>query len=184
MKKLFVFFIVLLFSSFSQTHAQVGKLFPEMEGETLDDKVISIPHDTKGKFTLVGLASSKKSEDDLKTWFTPAFQTFIAKPQKNALFPTETYDVNVFFIPMFTGVNKAATGAAKKKMKEGLDRRLFPNVMVYKGEMKTYKSQLDLDDKDIPYFFVLDKEGKIVYATSGKYTDKKMREIEALLEEW
>ena len=33
------------------------------------------------------------------------------------------------------------------------------------------------------YFFVLDKDGKILYATSGKYLAKKMDEIEAVMEE-
>ena len=37
-------------------------------------------------------------------------------------------------------------------------------------------------EKNLPYFFVLDEEGKIVYATSGLYSEKKMSNIEEILD--
>ena len=92
------------------------------------------------------------------------------------------YDVNVYFVPMFTGVNAAATGTAKKKAAKDIDPQLLPYLLFYKGELKPYKEALDFEKKDIPYFFVLDAAGKIVYATSGKYTDEKMTKIEEVIE--
>jgi len=93
------------------------------------------------------------------------------------------YDVNVYFVPMFTGVNAAATGTAKKKAIKNVDPVLLPNILFYKGELKTYKEALDFEKKDIPYFFVLDAEGKIVYATSGRFTEDKLDEIEESIED-
>ena len=55
-------------------------------------------------------------------------------------------------------------------------------MLFYKGELKTYKAALDFEKKDIPYFFVLDPDGKIVYATSGKYSSAKMEAIEENIE--
>jgi hypothetical protein len=130
---------------------------------------------------LLGLAYSKKSEDDLNTWFQPIFQKFIQK--NKGLFEGFGYDVNVHFVPMFTGINAAATGTAKKKALKNVDPNLLPYILFYKGELKTYKEALDFEKKDVPYFFVLDKEGKIIYATSGAYSQKKMDEIEEVLEE-
>ena len=83
---------------------------------------------------------------------------------------------------MFTGINAAATGTAKKKAIKNVDPNLLPYILFYKGELKTYKEALDFEKKDIPYFFVLDKEGKIIYATSGKYSKAKMDEVEEVLE--
>src|ERR1700749_4522952 len=102
--KISLFSIYMLLSVF--VFAQNGKLFPTVKGETLEGKVVSVPEDTKGKYTLIGMAYSQKSEDQLKTWFQPAFSAFIDK-SKPSLFE-EKYDVNLYFIPMFTGVNKAA----------------------------------------------------------------------------
>jgi hypothetical protein len=159
----------------------VGKMFPDMTAETAEDKKVTLPADVKGKYTLLGLAYSKKSEDELNSWFNPIFSKFIQKAS-GGLMAGMGYDVNVYFIPMFTGVNAAATGTAKKKAIKNVDPQLLPYILFYKGELKTYKEALDFEKKDIPYFFVLDATGKIVYATSGKYTEDKLDEVEAAIE--
>lgn len=161
--------------------AQVtGKMFPDMEAETVEDKKVKLPQETIGKYTLLGLAYSKKSEEELNSWFQPVFEKFIQKT--SGVLAGFSYDVNVYFVPMFTGVNAAATGTAKRKALKNIDPQLLPYVLFYKGELKPYKDALDFEKKDIPYFFVLDPEGKIVYATSGKYTDAKMDKVESAME--
>jgi hypothetical protein len=180
MKKLFTVFVWL--ASFNLTQAQViGKMFPSMEAETMEDKKWVIPADTKGKYTLVGLAYSKKSEDDLNGWFSPVYNKFVRKA--SGLLEGMGYDVNVFFVPMFTGVNAAAAGTAKKKALKNIDPILFPHILFYKGELKPYKEALDFEKRDIPYFFVLDPEGKIVFATSGPFTEDKLDEVEESIED-
>ncbi|MCC6833791.1 MAG: hypothetical protein IT213_02290 [Cytophagales bacterium] len=177
--------LLILFAAISISHsvtAQViGKQFPDMEAETVEDKKVNLPADTKGKYTLLGLAYSKKSEDELNTWFSPVYNKFVKKA--TGMMAGMGYDVNVYFVPMFTGVNAAATGTAKKKALKNVDPVLLPNILFYKGELKTYKEALDFEKKDIPYFFVLDAEGKIVYATSGRFTEDKLDEIEDSIED-
>jgi len=180
MKKLFV--ILAACVVFTNVTAQVvGKMFPVMEAETVEDKKVKLPDAVKGKYTLLGLAYSKKSEDELNSWFQPIFQKFIQK--NTGVFESFGYDVNVYFVPIFSGINAAATGTAKKKAIKNVDPNLLPYLLFYKGDVKPYKEALDFEKKDVPYFFVLDKTGKILYATSGKYTQKKMDEIEGVLEE-
>lgn len=158
----------------------IGNAFPAMTAETVDDAEIELPEDVQGKYTLIGLAYSKKSESELNSWFQPVFTKFIQKT--NGLFSGFSYDVNVYFVPMFTGVNAAASGTAKRKAAKNIDPQLLPYILFYKGELKTYKKALDFEKKDIPYFFVLDPHGKIVYATSGRYTTAKMEAIEEHIE--
>ncbi len=173
---------ILSLSSFCFSNAQViGKIFPSMDAETVEDKKVNLPGDVKGKYTLLGLAYSKKSEDELNTWFEPVFSKFVQKT--SGLMAGMGYDVNVFFVPMFTGVNSAATGTAKRKALKNMDPQLLPYILFYKGELKTYKDALDFERRDIPYFFVLDPEGKILYATSGSYTDEKMDEVEKVIDQ-
>lgn len=158
----------------------VGKMFPDLDAQTADDKKVQLPQDVKGKYTLLGLAYSKKAEDDLNTWFEPVFNKFIQKPK--GLMAGMGYDVNVYFVPMFTGINAAATGTAKRKAVKNIDPQLLPFILFYKGELKPYKESLEFERKDTPYFFVLDPTGKIVYATSGAYSDDKMDAVEAVLD--
>lgn len=179
MKKLGLLYLVMIVSFAAQAQV-IGKMFPDMEAETVEDKKVKLPQEAKGKYTLLGLAYSKKSEDELNSWFQPVFEKFIQKT--NGLMAGFGYDVNVYFVPMFTGVNAAATGTAKRKALKNIDPQLLPYVLFYKGELKPYKEALDFEKKDIPYFFVLDAEGKIIYATSGKYTDAKMDQVEDVME--
>ncbi len=172
--------VVLLACSVPSFAQVIGKTFPDMEAETVEDKKVNLPNDTKGKYTLLGLAYSKKSEDELNSWFEPVFYKFIQKTK--GLMAGFGYDVNVYFVPMFTGVNAAATGTAKRKALKKVDPQLLPYILFYKGEIKTYKEELDFEKRDIPYFFVLDKDGKIVFATSGAYSESKMDDVEAAIE--
>ncbi len=174
---IFIFFIGSLLTTYAQI---VGKPFPDMVAETVENKKVNLPADVKGKYTLLGLAYSKKSEDQLNTWFTPVFTTFIQK--NTGQMAGFNYDVNVYFVPMFTGINAAATGTAKRKALKNTDPQLLPYILFYKGELKKYKDELDFEKKDIPYFFVLDADGKIVFATNGAYSDAKMESIEAVIE--
>jgi len=171
---------------YNASNAQViGSQFPIMNTSTADGKIVDLPKDTRGKFTLLGLAFSKKSEDDLNTWMEPVFWKFIDKPEGKVdqLFGNYQYDVNAFFVPMFTGVKTAATKTAKRQALKKMDPRLIPSILFYKGKLKPYKDALDFQKRDIPYFFVLDERGEIVYATSGRYTDDKMARVEELVSE-
>ncbi len=174
------FALVFLVGSFNLSAQVVGKMFPDMSAETVEDKKVNLPVETTGKYTLLGLAYSKKSEDELNSWFEPVFGKFIQKTK--GLMGSMGYDVNVYFIPMFTGINAAATGTAKKKALKNIDPQLLPYILFYKGELKSYKEALDFEKRDIPYFFVLDPTGKIVFATSGAYSEDKMDKVEEVIE--
>lgn len=180
MRTCIVVFLFILSFQWDATGQVIGKTFPSMTAETVADKKVTLPDDVKGKYTLIGLAYSKKSESELNSWFQPVFGKFIQK--SNGLFSGFTYDVNVYFVPMFTGINAAATGTAKRKAAKNIDPQLLPYVLFYRGDLKTYKNALDFEKKDIPYFFVLDPEGKIVHATSGKYSEAKMDAVEENIE--
>ncbi len=178
----FIFsFLVLLVSGYYSSGQVTGKSFPDLTAETVEDEEITLPVDLKGKFSVIGLAYSKKSEDDLNTWFSPIYNKFIR--ETTGVFASFQHDVHVYFVPMFTGINAAAKGTAKNKVAKNLDARLLPYILFYKGSLKPYKDALAFERKDVPYLFVLDDAGTIVYATSGAYSDKKMTEIEEVLEE-
>ena len=131
MKKALTLAFALISTAYVVTAQVNGKTFPNMTAETVDDKKIDLPQSVAGKYTLLGLAYSKKSEDELNTWFQPIFEKFIQK-SKGSVFDGFTYDVNVYFVPMFTGINAAATGTAKKKALKNVDPNLLPYILFYK----------------------------------------------------
>ncbi len=182
MKKIMLCIMLCLFS-LCTVQAQVGQTFPNLKAETIQGKKIQLPAAGKGKFTLLGLAFSNKSDQALQSWFEPVYTRFMADRSNAGLFADFAYDVNVYFVPMFTGANKVAAGPARQKMLKGLDAELHKHVLLYVGELEPYQQQLGMQQKDEPYFFVLDEQGQIVYATSGSYSEQKMDEVEEILSE-
>lgn len=187
MKKIIIFAMLCatLSLAFKIPGGVIGKTFPYLQGEDYNGKKVNLPVDTKGKYTLIGMAFSNAAESDLKTWINPIYNKFIVKVDRSKadIFDAGVdYDVNLYFIPMFTGLNQLTSKQSKEKIKANTDKQMYPYLLFYEGS-KTYKEELDFEKKDIPYFFVLDKNGVIKYATSGKFEDKKLEKILDVIEE-
>lgn len=168
-------FTILLFAGIAR--AQIGSTFPMLIGQTADGKVVDLPESAGGKFTLLGMAWSKKAEPAFESWVNPVYNKFIAKTGMM----DDMYDVNTYFIPMFTGVKKNAMNGVIEKMKAKSSEEIFPYVLFYKGDLDPYEESLQLKNKEYPYVFLLDPEGKIVWRTKGRYNEDKMLEIEKLV---
>ncbi len=187
MKKISIFILISVFITlaFAPNRGVLGNIFPAMECEDYNGKKVNLPIETMGKYTLLGMAFSNDAETDLRTWINPIYNKFVVKADnKNAdVFDVNyDYDIHLYFIPMFTGANQLTSKSSKEKIKAHTEKELFPHLLFYEGG-KTYKAELDFEKKSIPYFFVLDKNGKIVYATSGKYDGKKLEKILDVIEE-
>jgi len=167
MKKIFfVCYFLLISITF---YGQVNTQFPNLTGKTLSDKTINIPTDTKGKYTIICISHSQKSSEAIKNWMQPMYTAFLDDSE---------YDTYIYFIGMIAGIKELMGSTIEKKMKETIDPELQPYVLLYRGNVGDYKQSLSMPDKESPYFFVLDKQGKIVYKTSGAYTDDKLDAIE------
>tara|TARA_B100000809_G_scaffold263425_1_gene316654 strand:+ start:389 stop:874 length:486 start_codon:yes stop_codon:yes gene_type:complete len=154
-------------------------VFPSLACTDLLNNPITIPKDIKGKKSILVLAASKKAEDNLQSWMLPLFNTFIADNSKN-MFATTSYDVNTFFIPVFSGVAKAAANNIKKKMLNGLDPLLQSHVLIYKGSANKLFDELGLDKKEVA-LLIIDENGNTLKTIEGGYTDEKMENIEEFL---
>lgn len=158
-----------------------GTAFPECSGETFSGKNVSIPSQTKGKTTILWVAFSREAEEDMKTWLNPVYNMFVVKKDTADFFSAAAnYDVNFYFIPMLNQLNQALGN--KDKIKSKTDKEFWPYIMFFKGEVKPYIEALKIEDKKIPYFFVLDASGKIVHVESGKYSEAKMDKIEDFID--
>ncbi len=151
--------------------------FPSLTGETAAGNTVTLPLSGGKPWTLVGLAYSQKASPLLEEWYEPAYLRFVAK---YGLF-AGTYDVDVYFVPLFVGVNKAAYEPSLRKFSKSAAPEIVDHVLFSKAELEPLKQTLGLADKDLPYFFLLDATGKVVYRTQGAFTDEKLEAIEELL---
>lgn len=158
--------------------AQKGKAFPTFVTEDLGSSSVEVPTGLKDKKRLVFLAFSQEAAEQLEDWYPPVYTLFLDDAGFNAL----AYDVDVRLVLMFTGAAQAATNKVIENLKRTTDSDLRDNVLFYQGSFREEGKELDIDGKDEPYVFVVDENGRILYATSGKYSDKKLEEISSLVE--
>jgi len=149
-----------------------------IKGETTGNKQLTLPNDLKGKYSLLGFASTMKAQDDLITWLDPVYQKFIAKTG----LMDDLYDVNILFIPVLTGTNVSFATSMKKKFRENAQEDLQDHVLFCKEDGKEILAHLNMSDRNTPYFLLLDKDAKIIYRTSGKFTEEKFDAIDDLIE--
>ena len=154
-------------------HAQTT--FPEMVGETTDGTTVTLPDHSKPGYTIVALAYGKKAEPMLERWYGPAYSRFIAK---HGLFAA-TYQAELYLIPIFVGLNRSAYGGTMSRLRKEVDSEIARRVLFVKDDPRDLIKALGMTDKDIPYFFVLDQNGKILQRISGAYSVDKLDELES-----
>jgi len=171
MRNLFALLVLFLASGL---FAQTSTNFPPIKGINLEDKTVKVPAGN-GNYSVVGIAFHRQAEDQLKKWLNPLYEAFIRKENSaGTMDMAELHDANFIFIPMINGFRKVA-----EEFKKGTDKEYWPYIMdTEKTDVKELQRQLGVDDNKIPYFFVLDPQGKIVASVSGTYSDKKLAVLE------
>jgi hypothetical protein len=157
-------------------NAQKGKTFPTVIGISLTEQSMSLPI-KNGKYSIVAIAFNKAAEDELKRWLNPLYDVFMNKDKgKNSM--STVHDVNFFFVPLIGGLKMVSN-----KFKETTDKAFWPYIMdTDKWDIKVQQKSLDIEDGKVPYFFVLDKDGKIIEMQSGKFSDDKVDVLEEAVE--
>ena len=172
------YFTMLLVLCVFGVNAQKGEIFPTILGKSLDNKPVTIPA-KNGKYTVIGMVYHRDAETELKKWLNPMYQTFVKKDVtgKTNFDVAEVYDVNFHFIPMISAFKKAA-----EDFKNGTDKEFWGYIIDSDSDIKMIKKKFNITNDKDPYFYVLDKDGKIVEWVSGKFTDAKMSKIEDAVE--
>lgn len=167
MKKLAVF--ILLFSLYSAPillaqKLNIGDSFPEIKGELLSFKKITLPKHCKGKVSILIVAFKRETQAQVDTWTTPLLKEF----SKNSEF-------QFLEIPMISSLYSWFSGYIDNGMRGGIIESMHKNVMTYYGPLGDYYSYFDVQDKKLCYLFLLDREGKIQFLTKGESDSQQLR---------
>ena len=92
------------------------------------------------------MAYGQKSGPLLEDWYGQAYLRFIAK---HGLFAADL-DVDVYFVPLFVGLNKAGYGPTMKKLHQQGDPDVEHRVLFVKGDADGLREALGLKDKETP----------------------------------
>lgn len=155
---------------------QIGKPFPSVATEMVSGKKVQLPSGFSAEFVLVGVGTSKKAEENLRTWQTPIYNKFIAKTGMM----DDLYDVQVCFLPLFTGAAKAAKSKVMKKLRENNETVVIGNVYAYSGDRAPFKD-FGLNERKEPYFFLLNEDGVVIWQAKGMFKQSYFDDIEDIL---
>jgi hypothetical protein len=169
----------LLFTSLFVTLPLLAQeIFPTLQGETTNGSTVTLPMmKNSSKFTIIGLAYGQKASPLLEEWYGPAYLRFVAK---HGLFAS-AYEADVYFVPLFVGANKAAYEPSLRKFRKSAEPEIVDHVLFSKDDLEPLQEALGLDNKDIPYFFVLDASGRVIHRTQGTFSDEKLEAMEEIM---
>lgn len=145
-----------------------------INGENVHGTAVDLPAASKGKPIIIAVASSKKAEPMLQEWYEPAYLRFVSK---QGLF-AGSVDVDLWMVPVFTGLNKAAFGPTIERLKKGVDPEVAERVVFVKEDAAGLLNRLGIKDREVPYIFAIDAEGRIVHQVKGAFSVEKLDALE------
>lgn len=169
MRTLLTLLLLISLNSFSQS-------IPSFQFESLTKETVRIPENTNGKFTLICLATSTKAQQELEGWLDPLYQKFIAKSG----LMDDAFDVNLYFIPVISGT-QAFADKVKTKFSENTQTDIRPHVLFFNGDNNALLSSYSIPKDNSPHFLLLNEEGKVVFRTSGSYSEEKLDKVDDLI---
>lgn len=154
--------------------------FPSISCTNLKDKQVTLPADVAGKRCVVALMLSTKADKYMQAWSQPLYNSLMADGM-GGMMGGNMYNANLCFVGAVKGLAKLALPEMIKKAKKEVDAKYHGNFMYTETDMDALMKDLNITDKSIPHFIVLGADGKILFQTSGVYSDDKLNDITGAL---
>jgi ATP10 protein len=144
--------------------------FPTVRAKTLAGRCVTFPAATKGKVGIIFVAFEQSAQTQIDSWVTPMLSNYL-----------DQADVSYYEIPMISGGYKPVSRFIDSGMRSGVPSDLHDRTATFYGNQSVFFETMKIVDSTRAYLFVLSRDGRIVYRTSGASTDDHVREaIEAV----
>jgi len=176
-KHTFLLLALLVFMS-AQTQT---RLFPKVSCTNLKDKTVELPADVAGKRTVIALMLSTKADKQMQKWVQPLYNALLADGM-GGMMGGNIYNAQLCFVGAVKGLAKLALPEMIKKAKKEVDTKYHSQFMYTDSNTEDLIKQLNIGNTNEPFFIVLEKDGSVLFETSGAYSEDKMNSItDALL---
>lgn len=146
-------------------HASAQK-FPPIEARSLSGEQYTFPARAEGKVTLIVVAFKRQSQPLIDQWVGLWEKHFGNDPA-----------FGFYEIPMLASGWKIMRGIIDGGMQSGVPASKHDKTATYYGPLDKYYEALEIDDRSIPYFFLLDTNANIQWRESGRLTDAKAESL-------
>lgn len=154
--------------------------FPTIQCTNLKDKQVTLPADVAGKRTVIALMLSTKADKQMQRWAQPLYNSLMADGI-GGMMGGNMYNANLCFVGAVRGIAKIALPEMIKKARKEVDTKYHTNFMYTEGDIDGLTKALNIADRSIPHFIVIETDGKVLHHASGEYTDAKLNDITGAL---
>lgn len=146
--------------------------FPRIEAETLSGEKLIFPEATKGKYAFILVAFKRQTQGEVDSWLNPFIEEFGRRDS-----------VTFYEIPMISNKWKWMSKWIDAGMRTGVPEYKHDHVATYYGSLTQYFDHFKVDDPASVYVFLLDKEGNIIFSTSGSADNDKFSKLKNIVKE-
>jgi hypothetical protein len=149
----------------------VGTPMPKVEGENLSGHKAVLPDLAKGKVTLVAMGFSYESRRSVEVWTKRFRHEFASQP-----------DTAFFEVPMISGLARLAKLFIDSGMRRGTPKEDRDKVITVYGSASEWKDRLGVEDTDLAYLLLLDRDGRVRWRHAGVYEENVWPELKEATE--
>ena len=147
--------------------AQEGSHFPTVSGYNLNRQEYEFPRDFSGDLNLVMVAFQQRQQFTINTWI-PFAQEVEAK------YPNFFY----YELPTIYEMPALSRTFINEGMRAGIpDRTARERTITFYLDKDSFRSALDIPGEEDIHLFLVDREGKILWRTTGAYSESKASEL-------
>ncbi len=145
--------------------------FPTVTFDNLEKRTMTLPRDFGGERNVVFVAFLRKQQDDVDTW-VPFVKPLVARTPNTEFYEIPT--IKRMIAPMRWMINSGMRGGIDDK---GARERTITLYL----DKEPFKQALGITDENTISVMIVDREGRVLWRTTGVFTTAKGAELEAAL---
>jgi hypothetical protein len=149
----------------------VGTPMPKIEGENLTGHKAVLPDAARGKVTLVAMGFGYESRRNVEVWTKRFHREFGTHP-----------DTASFEVPVISGLARLAKLFIDSGMRRGTPKEDRDKVITVYGSASEWKERLGVEDTDLAYLLLLDREGRVRWRHAGLFEESVWPELKEATE--
>lgn len=172
MKKIIIVLLSLALYSCSKTVVTpqnlTQKIFPQVRGNSLAQKEITIPDDFKGEITILLIGYQQKTQFDIDRWILGLLQAEVP--------------VKIVEVPTIAGMMpQMVQSFIDNGMRSGIPKEDWASVVTVYEDASKIVNLLGNERPQSTYVVLLDKAGQIVWRSNKGYSANQIIEIKKLV---
>ncbi|MDN7023870.1 hypothetical protein FGU65_03010 [Methanoculleus sp. FWC-SCC1] len=147
--------------------AIVGRRFPTIAANSLAGDMVTLPDAAKGLVALVAVAFVRRAQEQIDSWTDRFTAAFGDNPR-----------CTVYEVPMMDGLMaRVFSGSIDAGMRGGIPPAQHSHVITYYGDLDPYLRDLGIDDRNLAFVYLLDREGIIRWSGRGFATPERLEDM-------